>query len=242
MITLRPAAERGTTRWDWLDSRHTFSFGDYRDPAHMGFRTLRVINDDRVRPGAGFAAHSHRDMEILTLVLDGGLEHKDSTGASGVIRPGDVQRMSAGTGITHSEFNASKTQGVHFLQIWILPAQQGLAPGYEQKAYPDTRWRNRLGLLAAPAGEDGAITIHQDARVYGARLDSGREAVHVLKPGRAAWAHVARGAARVNGRDLAAGDGAAIEQETRVTLAGLPGDPAGPDGFAGGEILLFDLA
>jgi len=242
MMTMRAAAERGLTRRDWLDSRHTFSFGEYQDPAHMGFRSLRVINDDRVKPGAGFAAHSHRDMEILTLVLDGGLEHRDSTGASGAIRPGDVQRMSAGTGITHSEFNASRVQGVHFLQVWILPAERGLEPGYEQKPFADARWRNRLGLLAAPDGRDGSVTIHQDALVFGARLDPGREAAHALRPGRGAWAHVARGAALINGRPLAAGDGIAIETEGAVTLAGAAGDPGDPDGFAGGEVLLFDLA
>jgi hypothetical protein len=243
MMTIRPAGERGRTRWDWLDSRHTFSFGEYSDPAHMGFRTLRVINDDRVKPGAGFAEHGHRDMEILTVVLDGALRHKDSTGASGVIRPGEVQRMTAGTGIRHSEYNDSRVEPVHFLQVWILPATQGLAPGYEQKTFDEEARRDRLALLASPGGHDGSLTLHQDALVYGATLAPGREVTHALRPGRAAWVHVARGAAVVNGRTLQAGDGAAIEGEPAVAVAGARAErrppPQDPDG---GEILLFDLA
>lgn len=242
MLTIRRAAERGRTRWDWLDSYHTFSFGDYVDRDHMGFRALRVINDDRIDPGTGFGTHGHRDMEILTVVLDGALQHKDSTGATGAIRPGEVQRMTAGTGIAHSEFNASKVEGVHLLQIWILPGERGLKPGYEQKPFADAGWRNRLGLLASPDGRDGSLTIHQDALVCGARLDPGREAAHPLRPGRGAWVHVARGAALVNGQPLAAGDGAATGDEPAVVLAGVAGNPADPDGFVGGEILLFDLA
>jgi redox-sensitive bicupin YhaK (pirin superfamily) len=252
MIRIRPRNERGRTKLDWLDSSHTFSFGDYYDPGHMGFRALRVINDDFVQPGKGFGTHSHRDMEIISLVLEGALEHKDSTGASSVIRHGDVQRMSAGTGITHSEWNHAREAKVHFLQIWILPEARGLKPGYEQKSIPEETRRGRLVLLASRDGRDGSVTIHQDASLYGARLDPGQSVAHVILPGRHAWAHVARGAVTLNGRTLAAGDGAAVGDETGFTLAGAaPPGPAkgGRSGRTGGgspepfaDVLVFDLA
>jgi quercetin 2,3-dioxygenase len=232
MITLRPAAERGQADHGWLDSRHSFSFADYHDPRHMGFGALRVINEDRVAPGAGFGTHAHRDMEIVSYVLDGALEHKDSIGTGSVIRPGEVQRMSAGTGIRHSEYNASKTALVHFLQIWLLPERAGLAPGYEQKAFPAAGRTNRLRLVGSRDGRDGSVTIHQDVDLYAALLEPGGTARLALRPGRRAWVQVARGAVRVNGRTLAAGDGAAIEDEAAVELAS----------DAGGEVLVFDLA
>ena len=246
MITIRPHDERGKTRFDWLDSSHTFSFGDYHDPAHMGFRTLRVINDDYVQPGRGFGTHSHRDMEIVTLVLEGALEHKDSTGTSSVIHPGDVQRMSAGTGITHSEWNHSGDGVVHFLQVWILPETRGLAPGYEQKAVPEETRRGRLVLLASRDGRDGSVTLHQDAALFGARLSPGQTATHAIPAGRHAWLHVARGAVTLNGRALVAGDGAAVSDEKKVAVTGAAppkaakgGAPsAGPDA----DVLVFDLA
>src|SRR3989449_5175399 len=191
MITIRPHDERGRTRFDWLDSSHTFSFGDYHDPARMGFRTLRVINDDYVRPGRGFGTHSHRDMEIITLVLEGALEHKDSTGTSSVIHPGDVQRMSAGTGITHSEWNHSRDERVHFLQVWIIPETPGLKPGYEQRSIPEETRRGRLVLLASHDGRDGSVVIRQDAALFGARLDTGQSVVHAPASGLNTWVHVA---------------------------------------------------
>ena len=231
MLTIRPAAERGHTRIDWLDSWHTFSFGEYYDPAHEQFRTLRVINEDRVAPGQGFGTHAHRDMEIVTYVLDGALEHRDSLGNGSVIRPGEIQRMSAGTGIRHSEFNGSKTDTVHFLQIWILPARAGLAPGYEQRALPPGV-DNGLRLIAAPDGRDGAVTVHQAAEIHAARLSAGAEATHVLAAGRHAWVQVARGAVTVNGTALGPGDGAALSDEAQVHIAA-----AAPS-----EVLLFDLA
>src|SRR5256886_2212453 len=175
MITLRPAEQRGLTRLDWLDSRHSFSFDRYHDPRHMGFRVLRVINEDRVAPGSGFPTHSHRDMEILTFVLEGALEHKDSLGNGSVIRPGDVQRMTAGTGISHSEFNPSRTEPVHFLQVWIHPEQEGLKPGYEQRAFPDAERRGQLRLVASRNGSDGSVTIHQDVKLYDALLTTGED-------------------------------------------------------------------
>src|SRR5438093_11725688 len=182
MITLRRSDERGHTKLSWLDSRHTFSFGDYNDRNHMGFRALRVINEDRVEPGAGFPAHSHRDMEIITYVLEGALAHKDSTGTSSVIRPGEVQRMSAGTGITHSEWNHSKTEEAHFLQIWIIPETPGLKPGYEQRSIPEETRRGRLVLLASRDGREGSVLIRQDAALFGARLDPGQSVVHAPAP------------------------------------------------------------
>lgn len=232
MLTIRHAEDRGRTRTGWLDGRHTFSFGDYHDPSHVRFRTLRVINDDRVAPGGGFPPHPHRDMEILTYILDGALEHKDSTGGGGVIRPGDVQRMSAGTGVTHSEFNHSQTEPVHLLQIWLFPAEKGATPSYDQRRFSEEERRGRLRLIAAPDGADGALRIGQDARVYASLLGEGDEIRHALEPGRGAWVQVARGGVRVNGRDLNEGDGAVIEDEPEVHLQG-----SGP-----AEVLLFDLA
>jgi len=233
MMTVRPAAERGHAQHGWLDSHHTFSFADYHDPAHMGFRALRVINDDRVAPGKGFGTHPHRDMEIISYVLEGALEHKDSMGTGSVIRPGDVQRMSAGTGVRHSEFNASKTELVHFLQIWIMPREQGIAPGYEQRTFPEADKRGRLRLVASPDGADGSVTIHAHAALYAGLFDVGESAEHALSPGRHAWVHVARGRVRVNGDELADGDGASLSDEAAVRVEGVAG---------GGEVLLFDLA
>jgi hypothetical protein len=232
MISIRRAEDRGRTRLPWLDSRHTFSFGDYQDPAHMGFRSLRVINDDRVAPGQGFATHSHRDMEIVTWVLDGALEHRDSLGNGSVIHPGDLQRMSAGTGITHSEFNPSSTDPVHFLQIWLLPARLGLHPGYEQRAFAPAPRQGRLQLVAAPDGREGAVTVHQDVDVLAGILAPGDEVEHVLRPGRQAWVHVATGGIRANDRELRAGDGAAVSGEATLRIAGI----------AEAEVLVFDLA
>ncbi len=236
MISLRPANERGHTQLDWLDSRHTFSFDRYYDPRHMGFRHLRVINEDRVQPGEGFGTHPHRDMEILTYVLEGELEHRDSMGNGSVIRSGEVQRMSAGTGVTHSEHNRSGAEPVHLLQIWILPQQKGLAPSYEQRAFPAGERRGKLRLLAAPGSRkdahDGAVTIHQDAALYSALLEPGESVTHRLKPSRHAWLQVARGAVELNGTPLAAGDGAAVSQEETLEIRA----------SAPSEILLFDLA
>lgn len=229
MIQLRKSAERGHVDHGWLDTRHTFSFADYYDPAHMGFSALRVINEDFVAPGKGFPTHGHRDMEIITWILDGALEHKDSLGNGSVIRPGDAQRMSAGTGIRHSEFNPSTTEVVHLLQIWLLPNRQGVAPSYEQTHVDDAALANRLCLIASPDGRDGSVTIHQDARVYAARLN-GAEVAHILAPNRRAWVQVARGTVALNGRHLAAGDGAAVENETSLQITG-----------QGAELLLFDL-
>jgi len=231
MIKVRPSDERGLARHGWLESRHTFSFADYFDPAHMGFRALRVINEDRVQPGEGFGSHPHRDMEILTYVIEGGLAHRDSTGSAMVLRPGEVQRMSAGTGIVHSEFNASREEPVHFLQIWIVPDRQGLDPGYEQRAFPLAERKGRLRLLAAPDGRDGALLLHQDASVFGAVLEPGARLAHELAPGRHAWLQVVKGKLALNGRPLAAGDGASASGEERLVLES--GDDA--------EILLFDL-
>jgi redox-sensitive bicupin YhaK (pirin superfamily) len=232
MLTIRPAAERGRTDWGWLDSRHTFSFGEYYDPRHMGFRSLRVINDDRVRPGAGFGTHGHRDMEILSYVLEGGLEHKDSTGGGGVIRPGEIQFMRAGTGVTHSEFNASKTEPVHFLQIWILPDTRGLAPRYDQKAFDADAARRGFVPLASKEGRDGSIQVSQDVALWMTRLAEGDERAHALASGRQAWVQVARGSVALDGHSLDEGDGAAVSGEAGVRLVGR-GDA---------EILLFDLA
>jgi quercetin 2,3-dioxygenase len=232
MLTIRPAKQRGHADHGWLDSYHTFSFSSYYDPAFMGFRGLRVINEDRVQPGQGFGTHPHRDMEILSYVLEGGLQHRDSLGSGSVIRPGDVQRMSAGTGILHSEFNASKQDPVHFLQIWIQPRQAGITPGYEQKHFSEEDRRGRLRLVAAPGGDDGSLQIHADVRVYAGLLASGQVVEHPLAAGRYAWVQVARGAVRVNGAELKAGDGAALSQEAQARIEGV--DAA--------EILLFDLA
>lgn len=230
-LTLRKAQERGRANLGWLDSRHTFSFGHYYDPEHMGFGPLRVINDDRVAPGGGFPTHPHSDMEIISYVLEGALEHKDSIGTGSVIRPGDVQRMSAGTGIRHSEFNASKSEPVHFLQIWILPEKKGLEPGYEQKAFADEEKRGRLRLIGARDGRDGAITIHQDVDLYAALLAKGEADEHTIAAGRGGWVQVARGSVAVNGRALDEGDGLAISTSGAVRIEGL----------ADAEVLLFDM-
>jgi quercetin 2,3-dioxygenase len=232
MITVRHGDERGRTRFNWLDSRHTFSFGDYRDPQHMGFSDLRVINEDRVTPGAGFPTHSHSDMEIITYVLEGTLAHKDSTGTSSVIRVGDVQRMSAGTGISHSEYNASQTEPVHFLQIWILPNQSGLKPGYEQRSFDLEKNSGSWVLVAAPDARDGAVKVHQDAELSLAVLPEGQTLSYSLSRGRAAWLQVARGSLTLNGTALRAGDGAAIYQENMLEVK--PVERA--------EVLVFDLA
>jgi redox-sensitive bicupin YhaK (pirin superfamily) len=232
MIAIRPAAERGRTDWGWLDSRHTFSFGEYFDPRHMGFRSLRVINDDRVRPGAGFGTHGHRDMEILSYVLDGGLEHEDSTGGGGVIRPGEIQFMRAGTGVRHSEYNASKTEPVHFLQIWVVPDTDGLPPRYDQRPFDAAAAGRGFLTLASKDGRDGAIQVQQDVSLLVTRLAAGDEREHALAPGRHAWVHAARGDVSLDGRVLGEGDGAAISGEPAVRLVGR-GDA---------EVLVFDLA
>jgi len=232
MIVVRDRGRRGRTQLGWLDSRHTFSFGDYRDPNHMGFRSLRVINDDRVIPGAGFGTHGHRDMEIISYVLSGALAHKDSLGTGSTIRPGEVQRMSAGTGITHSEFNASSTEPVHFLQIWILPESLGLAPGYEQKRFAPEDWRNRFRLVADRHGTDGAVTVHQDVRIHAAMLEAGTRLSQPLPAGRHGWLQVARGVVALEGDELREGDGAAITNEASIGL----------ETATGAELLLFDLA
>lgn len=232
MISIRPAQARGTANLGWLDSRHSFSFGHYYDPKHMGFGPLRVINEDRVQPGGGFGTHGHSDMEIISYVLDGALEHKDSIGTGSVIRPGDVQRMSAGSGIRHSEFNHSKREPVHFLQIWLLPERQGLAPSYEQKTFAEGEKRGRLRLVASRSGRDGSLVIHQDADIYASLLDEGDQVQHALRAGRKGWLQVARGAADVNGQTLRAGDGAAVEGEPELTITATAN---------GTEILLFDL-
>jgi redox-sensitive bicupin YhaK (pirin superfamily) len=231
MIVKRPGGERGRTQAGWLDSRHTFSFGGYHDPGHMGYRVLRVINEDRVEPGMGFAPHGHADMEILSYVLEGALEHKDSLGNGSIIRPGDVQRMSAGTGVRHSEFNPSRSEKVHFLQIWITPEKVNQPPGYEQKAFDRESMRGRWRLLASRDGRDGSVTIHQDAAMLGAFLEPGEEAEYTLGEDRHAWIQVARGRARVNGETLGEGDGAAVSGERTVhARAEEPSD-----------LLLFDL-
>ncbi|HMF44494.1 MAG TPA: pirin family protein [Polyangia bacterium] len=231
-LSIRRAGERGKADHGWLLSFHTFSFADYYDPAHMGFRALRVINEDRVQPGQGFGAHSHRDMEIISYVLDGALEHKDSMGGSSIIRPGEVQRMSAGTGVTHSEFNASRDELVHFLQIWILPARPGGKPGYEQKAFPEAERRGKLRLVASPDGRDGSVTIRQDVALYASLPRTGETLKHELAAGRHAWLHVARGDVELAGEKLVAGDAAAISDASGIELTG----------GASSEVLLFDLA
>ena len=232
MITVRHAAERGTANLGWLDSRHTFSFGQYYDPNHMGFGPLRVINEDRVRPGAGFETHGHRDMEIISYVLEGALEHKDSIGNGSVIRPGDMQVMSAGTGIRHSEFNHSKSEPVHFLQIWVLPDRQGLAPRYDQKTFPASEKRGRLRLVGSPDGRDGSIVIHQNTDIYDALLSSGDAVTNNVKTGHKSWVQVVRGAVEVNGKAADAGDGVAVEDEAVLTVMSHADDS---------EVLMFDL-
>lgn len=231
-ITVRPAEERGRADFGWLDSRHSFSFGEYWDPRHMGFGPLRVINDDRVAPGGGFPTHPHRDMEIVSYVLDGGLQHRDSLGNGSVIRPGDVQRMTAGAGIRHSEFNTSATDPVHFLQIWILPETQGLTPGYEQTRFEPEEKRGRLRLVASRDGREGSVTVHRDVDLFATLLADGETVAHDLAPGRIAWVQIARGEAIVAGERLREGDGLSAVDADRIELQAI-GDA---------EILLFDMA
>ncbi|MBK9034192.1 MAG: pirin family protein [Myxococcales bacterium] len=229
--TIRRAHERGHADHGWLSSFHTFSFADYHDPAHMGFRALRVINDDTVAPGRGFGTHPHRDMEIVSYVLSGELAHRDSMGNGSVIRPGDVQRMSAGTGVRHSEENPSRTAPVHFLQIWIVPDQRDHPPSYEQIHVPPEARRGQLRLVASPDGADGSVSIHQDARMWAGLFDAGERAIHTVAPGRHAWIHVARGQATVGDHVLGAGDALATSDAGDVTITG-----------DGAEVLVFDLA
>jgi len=232
MISVRRADERGHADHGWLDTRHTFSFADYHDPKYVGFRGLRVINEDRVQPGQGFPPHGHRDMEIVSYVLAGALEHKDSLGTGSVIRPGDVQRMSAGTGVRHSEYNHSKDEPVHFLQVWILPERRGLEPGYEQRHFSDADKRAGLRLIASREGTDGSVTIHADAKIYAAVVEPGQRLRHALAEHRHAWLQVARGAITLNDRPLVHGDGAAVSGEPALTIAGAER----------AEVLVFDLA
>ena len=231
MITIRRSGERGRSQLDWLDSRHTFSFSNYHDPDHMGYSVLRVINEDRIAPAAGFGSHSHRDMEIISYVLDGGLEHKDSLGNGSVIRPGEVQRMSAGTGITHSEYNASKIEPAHFLQIWILPAVTGIAPSYEQRRFNDTNSSGQWLLLVSPVGREGSLTLNQNAFMYMTRLKRGEAMNHALTADRQTLLHVARGNAVLSGHIIVAGDSAMINDEQAINLS--------TDESA--EVLMFDL-
>lgn len=231
MIALRKNDERGRADYGWLDTRHSFSFADYYDPNQMGFSSLRVINEDRVAPGAGFPMHGHRDMEIVSYVLSGALEHKDSLGTGSVIRPGDVQRMTAGTGVRHSEYNPSKTEPVHFLQIWIEPRTSGIQPSYEQKQFSDEEKRGRLCLIVSPDGRDGSVTIQQDAFLYATLLHSGEAVKYTPTPNRNIYVQAVRGAATVQGQTLMAGDGARITQETAITLV-TPKEA---------ELLIFDL-
>jgi redox-sensitive bicupin YhaK (pirin superfamily) len=232
MITIRKSDERGHFDLGWLNTYHTFSFDRYYDPAQMHFRSLRVINEDRVQPGQGFPTHSHRDMEIITYILEGALEHRDSMGSGSVIRPGDVQRMSAGSGVSHSEFNPSHSESVHLLQIWILPRSRGLAPSYEEKSFSEDERRGRLRLVASEDGREGSVTIQQDARLYAAILAAGAPVAHPLGANRYAWLQVARGAVKLNEFDLQQGDGAAVSNETNLRIAAQET----------AEILLFDLA
>lgn len=231
MITIRKSEDRGHADHGWLNTYHSFSFAGYYDPRHMGFGNLRVVNEDRVQPGEGFPTHPHRDMEIISYVLEGALEHRDSMGNGSVIRQGEVQRMSAGTGITHSEFNHSKEEALHFFQIWILPQSEGVAPGYEQKLFPEQEKRGALRLIASADGADGSVTINQDAKMYATVIDGGQEVVHHLARGRHAWVQTARGSITVNGHLLEAGDGAAVSEEDLVRLTAR--QPS--------EVLLFDL-
>ena len=231
MLTVRKAEDRGHANHGWLDSWHTFSFADYQDPRHMGFGPLRVINDDSVQPGQGFGTHGHRDMEIITYVLEGAVEHKDSMGNGSIIRPGNVQRMSAGTGVRHSEFNPSRDERVHFLQIWIEPKITGVKPGYEEKQFGPAEKKGQLRLVASPDGREGSVTIHQDATVYASMLDGKDAVTHRLVRGRRAYVHVASGAVKVNGTALKGGDGARIENESSIELKDA----------REAEVLLFDL-
>ena len=231
MITIRKAEDRGRADLGWLDSKHSFSFGQYQDPAHMGFESLRVINDDHVAPGGGFDSHPHENMEIISYVLEGSLEHKDSMGNGSVIKPGDVQRMSAGTGVTHSEFNHSKEEGVHFLQIWFLPSANGLEPGYEQKSFSADEKKAKLKLVASNDGRDGSVSLNQDVDMYITILDEGDSVTHSLNDNRKAWVQVAKGSVSLNGQELRPGDGAAIDGEN-IELSG--GSEA--------EVVIFDMA
>jgi quercetin 2,3-dioxygenase len=232
MLRIRQAAERGHLNYGWLDTHHTFSFGNYYDPSHMGFRSLRVINDDRVQPGQGFGMHSHRDMEIVTYVLEGTLQHRDSMGHSSLIRAGELQRMTAGTGVRHSEFNPSDHEWVHLYQIWLLPERNGLEPSYEQLAVRQEKTDGQFRLVASPDGAENSLTIHQDARLYLASLSAGQSAVHRIERGRGAWLQVLRGNVSISNNDLAAGDGVALEDEDALAI--YAAEPS--------EILLFDLA
>jgi len=232
MITIRPAEERGHANHGWLDTYHSFSFASYYDPNFMGFRHLRVINQDRVAPGMGFGTHPHRDMEIITYVVEGALEHKDTLGTSSVIRPGEVQRMSAGTGIAHSEYNHSQTDLVHLLQIWILPSEKGIKPGYEQKMFADEEKRGQLRLVASGDGRNNSVTIHQNVDLYASLLEPGEQVVHNLEPERHAWIQVIKGQIMLNDLPLKAGDGAAISEQNRVAI----------EATNSAEFLLFDLA
>jgi quercetin 2,3-dioxygenase len=232
MIRVRTAGERGHFDHGWLNTYHTFSFGDYYDPAHLGFRSLRVINDDRVQPGQGFGMHGHRDMEIVTYVLDGALQHKDSLGNGSIIRAGELQRMTAGTGVRHSEFNPSDKEAVHLYQIWLLPERKGLKPSYEELALGEDQKRGQFRLVASPNGADGSMTIHQDARLYLASLLPGQAVAHSIESGRAAWIQVLRGNVNSLGNDLSAGDGVAITDENTVAVRAV----------ALSDVLLFDLA
>ncbi len=232
MILVRKSGARGQDDHGWLNTYHAFSFASYYDSAQMGFRSLRVINEDRVTPGEGFPPHSHNNMEIISYVLEGGLEHRDSMGNGGIIRPGEVQRMSAGTGVTHSEFNASKSDGLHFLQIWLVPDQRGLQPSYEQKGFPAEERSGKLRLIASADGSDGAVTIHQDAKVYATLLEPGQELNYQLDPARYAWVQVAQGVVTLNGQALQQGDAAAVSEENKLTIAAQEA----------AEVLLFDLA
>jgi len=232
MITVRKSRDRGHFDHGWLETYHTFSFADYYDPNHMAFRTLRVINEDTVKPGEGFPTHSHRDMEIITFILEGALEHKDSMSNTSVIRPGEIQRMTAGSGVTHSEFNPSKKELVHLLQIWIFPSQKGLEPSYEQQVIEPQKKTNRLALIASPDGRNGSVTVHQDALVYAASLGKDKSLTYKPDSGRGAWIQVAKGGLLMNNQKLSAGDGAAIENEASLQISS-PGNS---------EFLLFDLS
>ena len=234
MIILRPANERGHANHGWLNSYHTFSFADYYNPKFMGFRSLRVINDDRVAGGQGFPTHSHRDMEIVSYVLEGGLAHRDSMGTGSEIRPNDVQRMSAGTGVSHSEYNTSPTDEVHFLQIWLTPSQRGIKPGYEQKTFAAAEKRGRLRVVASPDARDGSVKVESDAVLYAGLFRGSERSVLSLDQGRYAWVHVASGKAQINGYELSAGDALAFSDEANVIVES---SPSGEEG----EVLVFDL-
>jgi hypothetical protein len=232
MIKIRKSRERGHTNLDWLDSYHTFSFGDYYDPKHMGYRSLRVINEDWVKPGAGFGAHPHRDMEIITYVLEGALQHKDSMGNGSTIKPGEIQRMSAGTGVTHSEYNRSRTEPVHLLQIWIQPKKKNIEPSYEQREFNPGEKQGKLHLVATSDGHDSTVTVHQDVNLLASLLAPGEKVTYNIKPDRHAWVQIANGSVIMNGHELKQGDGAAVSEEGTLEISASESS----------EILLFDLA